>query len=97
MIRKTAVLICMVALLTSGCVYTNIQRPMDTDFHNTDLGSKEGQASNYSILWLVAWGDAGTKAAAENGGISVIKHADFEILSVAFGIYFRYRTVVYGD
>jgi len=88
---------CLVALLTSGCLYSNIQRPLDKDLQNTDLGSKEGRASNRSILWLFAWGDAGTKAAAENGDISVIKHADQETLVVLFGLYFRVTTVVYGD
>lgn len=97
MLRKTAVLMCLVALFTSGCLYTNIQRPMDKDFHNTDLGSKEGRASNRSVLWLFAWGDAGTRAAAENGAISVIKHADSEIKVVLYGLYFRLTTVVYGD
>lgn len=96
MLKNVALLIFLM-LFASGCVYTNIQRPMDTDFHTTDLGSKEGRASNLSILWLFAWGDAGTKAAAENGDISVIKHADQESLVVLFGLYFRVTTVVYGD
>ena len=97
MIRKTVLLMCLVALLASGCLYTNIQRPMDSDFQTTDLGSKEGRASNLSILWLFAWGDAGTKAAADNGNISIIKHADQEFVAVLFGLYFRVTTVVYGD
>jgi hypothetical protein len=97
MIKKSVILMCFFALFTSGCLYTNIQRPMDTDFQTTDLGSKEGRASNRSVLWLFAWGDAGTKAAAENGDIVVIKHADQEMLFVLFGLYFRITTVVYGD
>ena len=97
MIKKAGILICLLALFTSGCLYTNIQRPLDTDMHFTDLGSKEGRSSNHSVLWLFAWGDAGTRAAAENGAISVIKHADREIQFVLFGIYFRITTVVYGD
>jgi hypothetical protein len=97
MIKKAVTLMCLLALFTTGCVYSNIQRPMDTDFHDTDLGIKEGRSSNHSVLWLVGWGDAGTRAAAENGGISIIKHADVEILWVAFGLYFRLTTVVYGD
>jgi hypothetical protein len=88
---------CFLALFASGCLYSNIQRPMDTDFNNTELGSKEGRATNRSILWLFAWGDAGTRAAAENGDITVIKHADQEMLFVLFGLYFRVATVVYGD
>ena len=96
MLKKVALLILLI-LFTSGCLYSNIQRPMDTDFYTTDLGSKEGRASNLSILWLFAWGDAGTKAAAENGNISIIKHADQEFMAVLFGLYFRVTTVVYGD
>jgi len=88
---------CLLGMCTSGCLYTNIQRPLDKDFHFTDLGSKEGRASNRSVLWLFAWGDAGTNAAAENGDISVIKHADIEINVVLYGLYFRLTTVVYGD
>jgi len=97
MLKKFTILLCLLALFSSGCLYTNIQRPMDKDFHFTDLGTKEGRASNRSILWLYAWGDAGTRAAAENGDISVIKHADQEMLFVLFGLYFRITTVVYGD
>ncbi len=96
MLKKVALLI-LLMLFASGCLYTNIQRPMDTDFLTTDLGSKEGRASNRSVLWLFAWGDAGTKAAADNGNISIIKHADQEFMVVLFGLYFRVTTVVYGD
>jgi hypothetical protein len=97
MIKKMVILICFLAFFSSGCLYTNIQRPLDKNFHTTDLGSREGRASNRSILWLFAWGDAGTKAAAENGDISVITHADQEMLFVLFGLYFSVTTVVYGD
>ena len=97
MIKKTGILTCFLALFSSGCLYTNIQRPLDKNFHTTDLGSREGRASNRSILWLFAWGDAGTKAAAENGDIRVITHADQEMLFVLFGLYFSVTTVVYGD
>ena len=96
MLKKIALLI-LLMLFASGCLYTNIQRPLDKDLQNTDLGSKEGRSSNRSVLWLFAWGDAGTKAAAENGEIAVIKHADQEFMIVLFGIYSRYTTVVYGD
>lgn len=95
--KKALVLLCFVSLFTGGCLYTNIQRPLDGDFSSTDLGSKEGRSSNHSVLWLFAWGDAGTKAAAENGDITVIKHADREIQFVLFGAYFRITTVLYGD
>jgi hypothetical protein len=92
-------LLCMLVLLgtLSGCVYSNIRFPLDEDLWKTELGSKVGTASNYSVLWLVAWGDAGVKKAAENGGITVINHMDMGIESYFFGFYVRRDTIVYGD
>jgi len=92
-------LFCCAALmgLLSGCVYSNIRVPLDEDLWKTELGTKTGTASNYSILWLVAWGDAGVKQAAENGGITTINHMDMGIESYLFGAYIRRDTIVYGD
>ncbi len=80
-----------------GCVYTNITMPLSTELNKTELGSKKGEASSYSVIWLFAWGDAGAAAAAKDGKITVMTHMDREILSVLFGIYTRMTTVVYGD
>ena len=85
------------AVLLSGCLYTNTRLPLDEDLWQTELGSKVGVASSYSIAWLVAWGDAGTKKAAENGGITVVNHMDIGIESYVFGLYLRRDTIVYGD
>ena len=84
-------------LIGSGCAYMHVQTPLDTNFDSTQLGSKEGRSSAYSVLWLFAWGDAGSKAAAKQGDIKVIYHADTEVKSVLLGIYSRLTTVVYGD
>ncbi len=83
--------------ILSGCVYSNIRFPLDEDLWKTELGTKVGVSSNYSILWLVAWGDAGVKKAAENGGISTINHMDMGIESYFFGAYIRRDTIVYGN
>ncbi len=85
------------AFLIQGCAYSHIQRPLDTNFENTVLGSKTGRASIQSVLWLFSWGDGGTKAAADEGGITTITHADFESYIILFGLYTRVTTVVYGD
>jgi len=61
------------------------------------LGGKEGKSSYQSIFWLVAWGDAGTAAAAEEGEITVLNHIDMEIFSILFGLYYKETTIVYGD
>ena len=90
-------IILVTSLLIQGCAYTHIQRPLDTNFENTVLGSKTGRASIQSVLWLFAWGDGGTKAAADEGGITTITHADFESYIILFGLYTKVTTVVYGD
>ena len=82
--------------LFSGCL-VNVKVPLDTDLDRTELGSKVGEASVQSVLWLVFWGDSGTQAAAKQGGITVINHADQEILTILFGVYARETTIVYGD
>lgn len=87
----------LTSLLLSGCIYSNVQRPLGTEFNKTELGEKTGRSSSYSVLWLVAWGDAGTKAAADEGKIKVIRHADLQVFSLLFGLYSKVSTVVYGD
>jgi hypothetical protein len=89
--------IMILTFLTSGCVYMKVQRPHDKDYALTELGDKVGKSELKSFLWLFAWGDAGTKAAAENGGIKVIKHADVEYYVIMLGLYTRITTVLYGD
>jgi hypothetical protein len=84
-------------LAATGCAYLHIQRPLDMDYDRTELGAKQGRASSHAVLWLVAWGDSGSKAAADAGNVKVIRHADIEVYSVLFGLYTRTSTVVYGD
>ena len=94
--RRSAWLLAMSLMLCTGCVFTNISVPLDTDLQETDLGDKTGESYYQSVLWLVAWGDAGMQAAAEQGGITTLKHADKQILSVLLGLYRRETTIVYG-
>lgn len=96
--RSTATIILAIFLLTlSGCAYVNTKTPLDQDLDQTTLGQKTGVAEARSVLWMVAWGDASYAAAAKNGGITTLRHADQEVFTVFFGLYSRYRVVVYGD
>ncbi|MFC1815299.1 TRL domain-containing protein [Thermodesulfobacteriota bacterium] len=83
--------------LLSGCVYTKVIVPLDIDTSQTQLGEKIGKSHLYSIAWLFTWGDAGTAAAAENGGIKTIKHLDTEYFLIFFGLFYRQTTIAYGD
>ena len=90
-------IILAVILIFSGCAYVHIKTPYDSDLDRTELGSKVGVAEAYSLFWLVSWGDASYAAAAKNGNIKILKHADQEVTEIFFGIYSHYRIIVYGD
>lgn len=89
----SAVVLCMLG----GCIYAHVQTPYDTNLDKTVLGQKQGKASMQSVLWLVAWGDASTAAAAKEGEMTTVNHMDREVLSVLFGLYTKTTTIVYGD
>jgi hypothetical protein len=96
-VRTAIFIILVVGLAFYGCAYVNVKTPYDKDLDRTELGSKEGIAEAYSLLWLFAWGDASYARAAENGDITILRSADQEIFQILFGLYTRWRVVVYGD
>ena len=61
--RFSLILLLAIILVFGGCAYVHVKEPFDTDLDKTILGDKEGKSSYQSILWLIAWGDAGTAAA----------------------------------
>ena len=93
---KKLILLSIVFCL-NACVYVDVKYPLDTDTNNTSLCDKVGYASNHSILWLVAWGDAGTQKAAESAGITKINHMDTRRSLILFGVYSKMTTIVYGE
>jgi len=94
---KVAAVALAAAVLLTGCLYAHVLTPYDTNLDKTVLGQKQGKASLHSLLWLVAWGDASTAAAAKEGGITTVNHMDKEVLNVFFGVYTETTTIVYGD
>ncbi|MGD2175841.1 MAG: TRL domain-containing protein [Candidatus Brocadiaceae bacterium] len=71
--------------------------PMNLQFRSTELGSKTGRASATNVLGLFTFGDSGIAAAARDGNIKTINHADTEFLSVIGALFVRQTTIVYGD
>lgn len=97
---KRNVLLCLCFLLgltASGCAYSNVVMPLDTNTSKTKLGTKIGRSSAKSVLYLFAWGDAGVAKAAENGGLTTVNHLDRESFVVLFGLYTEVTTIAYGD
>lgn len=79
-----------------GMAFSQISAPLDVDFQNTDLsGLKKGTAETISILGLFATGDVSSQAAAQNGGITKIMHADYEYFNV-LGVFQKTTVIVYG-
>ena len=95
--RIILLLLMVFTLLLHGCFYVNIRTPYDRNLNNTELGAKQGTASMHSVLWLVTWGDSSYAAAAKDGNIRILKHADQEVQSYLFGFYSRRTIIVYGD
>lgn len=83
--------------LLSGCLYSHVLTPYDTNLDKTVMGQKQGTAIMYSVLGLFAWGDASTAAAAKQGGITTVNHMDREFRNIFFGFYTETTTIVYGD
>jgi len=97
--KKSLLLVLIIAPLIAaqGCFYASVTSPLDTDVDRTVLGSKVGRASVKSILYLVAWGDAGVAAAAKNGELHQVNHLDVEYKSILFGLYTQSTTIAYGE
>ncbi len=91
------VLLVLLSATLCSCAYVNVKTPYDSNLDQTELGAKRGVAQAYSVLWLFTWGDASYATAAKNGHITVLRHADQEVQQVLFGLYTRWRIVVYGD
>jgi len=89
---------CMIAPVVppQGFVFTNYQAPLDVDQAKTTVAPKTGEASSYSILFLVAWGDASIQTAAQQGGLQTIESADYSFVNV-LGLYQEYTTIVHGS
>jgi len=97
--NKIITMTSLVALMlcSSGCIYANFRVPMSTEFNDIDKVEKSGESSSHSVAWLVAWGDAGLQAAAEEGDLQTLEYVDYEFMNVFFGIYMRRKTIVYGN
>ncbi len=80
-----------------GVLYSDTKAPLQLDYDNTDLGKRKGRASAISIFGLFAFGDTSIQAAARDGNIRVVKHADYEFTNVFFGCFTKTTVFVYGD
>jgi TRL (tRNA-associated locus)-like protein len=103
--------IALCALVLSGCglLYTNIRLPYSYyaatpgDVHaDKEDPTATGQACNRSVLYLVAWGDAGYASAVRKALESYPKSTyydvkmDVKVQSYVLGLYTKSCTIVTG-
>jgi hypothetical protein len=98
MLRKSRIFVFVALIMfVSGCAYVDVRTPYDVNLDRTELGTKVGMAHTYSILWLFAWGDGSYAAAAKDGDITVMLHADQEVKQYLLGAYAKRTIIVYGN
>ncbi|MFH2203582.1 MAG: TRL domain-containing protein [Elusimicrobiota bacterium] len=107
--RIPIIVVVLSAVLSSGCLYTNIHgprayrsaTPSDVKASHSDA-RVSGTACYQAALWMFAWGDAGYAAAVgdalqdDPGAVLYDVQSDVKVKSVLFGIYSRMCTVVTG-
>jgi hypothetical protein len=80
---STLVLTLLTSQLCAGLLFSNVTTPVIAT-GSTAVPDKVGTASSCSILGLITIGDAGVKAAAENGGITEVVYVDSNTISLPF-------------
>ena len=93
------------AVLAAGCIsapfkppmglYSEVSAPLSTE-GPIQIGPKSGEATEKTILGLVATGDCSIQAAAKNGGLKRINHVDYRYKNI-LGIVQETTVVVYGE
>ena len=84
-----------------GLLFTSYRAPLVTDFDETPLGTKHGEAVVMFVAepflgTSVAWGEADIETAAEEGGITTVHYADYDAL-IVLGFFRRFTVRVYGE
>ena len=77
----------------TGQIYNDTAAPMNIGAKG-DMGSKQGTATSTSFFGLVSIGDCSISAAAKAGGITNVKHVDYQFYNVLG--YQQFTTVVLG-
>ena len=109
---RTVLILVFAAVLLGGCglLYTNVEVPRAyRSASPSDVNSKAsdkivtGEACNYSVLFLVAWGNGGYVAAVRNalegeppGSTLYDVQTDLKANVYVIGLYTRTCTVVSG-
>ncbi|MDR1324103.1 MAG: TRL-like family protein [Candidatus Margulisbacteria bacterium] len=97
MLKKTMVMIMLLAGISCAAMVVNTTLPLDVEKKVASGELKKGESYAGVYLWLISYGDASIKAAAENGGITNILYVDQREAAFSFfGTVYKRTTVIYG-
>jgi len=90
----------------TGFLFTHYKAALQTNYQGSGFGTRKGSASTHYLLMPLplipfpgldfAWGDAAIRKAAADGGITTVKGADYEFMSI-LGLYAELTVHAYGD
>jgi hypothetical protein len=85
-----------------GALYTHYRAPLTPDVAGVKVAARSGTASTMFVRdplitgQAFAWQDASIEAAAEEGGLTSVHYADYEILAV-LGIFGEFTVTAHGE
>lgn len=95
-----AIALCAVLLMFSGCIYTHVTVPLDTNMSRTPSGisEAEGTVKHLALTGYVnfLWDSAAVGDIAREHGMETVYYSDLELLKI-LGIWNTYTVHIYGE
>jgi hypothetical protein len=91
---SAAVAVFTMTCLSSCVLLVNATNPVSAT--SNPVGKKVGTSSSTNVLNIVWVGNGGINSAAKDAGIKKISHVDQNTFSI-LGLFYVYKTTVYGD
>jgi len=85
-----------------GAIYSNIKAPLTTNYRNTPVSKKRGQAASLYLAdpfftgLSFAWNDCDIHTAAENANLKKVYYADYSAMQF-LGVIGKTTITAYGE
>ncbi len=82
---------------------THFKAPLTTNYKNTPVGTKSGEASSTYLLrepfvtnLSISWGESTIDDAKRNGNLKEVHYVDYSYTNI-FGIWGKFNIIAYGE
>ena len=85
-----------------GAIFSNIKAPLTTNYHDTPVSKKRGEATSLYLAdpfftgLSIAWDQCDIQTAAKNGHLEKIHYADYSAMQF-LGVIGKTTITAYGD